>query len=80
MIFEPIPLNEVANNVPVTVAPILRVSIFLFPPSWYKETDPFCVASIACSLVFVLTLKCSEASISTSPVRFPIYKFPGAPS
>ena len=33
VIFEPIPLNEVANNVPVTVAPMLRVSIFLFPPS-----------------------------------------------
>ena len=33
VIFEPIPLNEVANNDPVTVAPMLRVSIFLFPPS-----------------------------------------------
>ena len=48
VIFEPIPLNEVANNVPVTVAPMLRVSIFLFPPSWYKATEPFLVANIAC--------------------------------
>ena len=80
VILAPEPLNDVADKVPVIVTPVLDVSNFLFPPSWYKATEPFLVAYIACSVIFVLTLKLPLASFSRFPDKFEIYKCPGAPT